>query len=77
MSDLGMINRMPRLIAAQAAKANPFYESFKNGFKEKISVMHRTRWPTPFGSAIRSVTKKPSKRLWKRTELSNRRLKTS
>ena len=38
MMDLGLINRMPRLVAAQAAKANPFYESFKNGFKEKISV---------------------------------------
>ena len=38
MMDLGLINRMPRLVAAQAAKANPFYESFKNGFKEKITV---------------------------------------
>ena len=38
MMDLGLIDRMPRLVAAQAAKANPFYESFKNGFKEKISV---------------------------------------
>lgn len=38
MMDLGLISRMPRLIAAQAAQANPFYESFKNGFKEKISV---------------------------------------
>ncbi|MGB7346381.1 MAG: threonine synthase [Pirellulaceae bacterium] len=38
MIDLGLINRMPRLVAAQAQKANPFYESFKNGFKEKVSV---------------------------------------
>ncbi|MEB3337206.1 MAG: threonine synthase [Leptolyngbyaceae bacterium] len=38
MMDLGLINRMPRLVAAQAAKANPFYESFKTGFKEKINV---------------------------------------
>jgi len=36
MMDLGLINRMPRLVAAQAAQANPFYESFKLGFKEKI-----------------------------------------
>jgi threonine synthase len=36
--DLGLISRMPRLVAAQAAKANPFYESFKNGFKERINV---------------------------------------
>lgn len=38
MVDLGLIKRMPRLVAAQAAKANPFYESFKIGFKEKVSV---------------------------------------
>jgi threonine synthase len=38
MMDLGLINRMPRLVAAQAAQANPFYESFKAGFKEKVTV---------------------------------------
>lgn len=38
MMDLGLITRMPRLVAAQAAKANPFYKSFKTGFKEKINV---------------------------------------
>ena len=37
MMDLGVIKRMPRLVAAQAAQANPFYESFKTGFKEKVS----------------------------------------
>jgi len=37
MMDLGLINRMPRLVAAQAAQANPFYEAFKQGFKEKVS----------------------------------------
>ena len=38
MMDLGLISRMPRLVAAQAARANPFYEAFKAGFKEKVSV---------------------------------------
>lgn len=38
MMDLKIIDRMPRLVAAQAAQANPFYESFKQGFKDKISV---------------------------------------
>ncbi|MGB3201121.1 MAG: threonine synthase [Nodosilinea sp.] len=37
MMDLGVITRMPRLVAAQAARANPFYESFKAGFKEKVT----------------------------------------
>jgi threonine synthase len=30
--DLGIINKMPRLVAAQAGKANPFYRSYRNGF---------------------------------------------
>lgn len=38
MKDLGIIDRMPRLVAAQAEKADPFYQSYKNGFKEKVSV---------------------------------------
>ncbi len=38
LMDLGLITRMPRLVAAQAERANPFYESFKRDFKEKISV---------------------------------------
>ena len=38
MLDLGVISKMPRLVAAQAARANPFYESFKAGFKEKVRV---------------------------------------
>ena len=39
MMDLGLINRLPRLVGAQAAKANPFYESYKQGFKKKVSVV--------------------------------------
>lgn len=38
MMDLGVINRMPRLVAAQAAKADPFYQSYLNGFADKTSV---------------------------------------
>ncbi|HJO32579.1 MAG TPA: threonine synthase [Anaerolineales bacterium] len=38
MKDLGIISRMPRLAAAQASRANPFYQSFRNGFKEKVSL---------------------------------------
>lgn len=35
---LGIISRMPRLVAAQAANANPFYMSYQNGFNRKISI---------------------------------------
>ncbi len=38
MMDLGVIDRMPRLVGAQAATADPFYQSFKNEFAAKTSV---------------------------------------
>ena len=38
MQELGLVSRLPRLVAAQASKANPFYLSYLNGFREKVSV---------------------------------------
>lgn len=38
MIDLGLTTKMPRLVAAQAGKANPFYQSYRNGFREKVSI---------------------------------------
>ena len=38
MKDLGLIDRMPRLVGAQAAKADPFFRSFEQGFSDKVSV---------------------------------------
>jgi threonine synthase len=38
MKDLGVTNKMPRLVAAQAAQANPFFQSFQDGFQDKVSV---------------------------------------
>ncbi len=35
LMDLGITNKMPRLVAAQADKANPFYLSYLNGFAAK------------------------------------------
>src|SRR5919202_6982324 len=32
MKDLGLIERLPRIVAAQAERANPFYQSFRRGF---------------------------------------------
>jgi threonine synthase len=34
MRELGLINHLPRLVCAQAEKANPLYESYKTGFRE-------------------------------------------
>lgn len=42
MKDLGLINRLPRLVAAQAAKANPLYLSSLGGFQEKVIVQAQT-----------------------------------
>jgi len=38
MYDLGLIKRLPRLVCAQAERANPLYLSYQNGFKEFHSV---------------------------------------
>lgn len=38
LMDLGITNKMPRLVAAQADKANPFYLSYLNGFAEKSTI---------------------------------------
>lgn len=34
MLEMGLINRKPRIVVAQAARANPLYESYRTGFKE-------------------------------------------
>ena len=34
MRELGMIDKQPRIVCAQAAHANPLYQSYLNGFKE-------------------------------------------
>jgi threonine synthase len=38
LQELGIISRLPRLVAAQAEKANPLYLSYQNDFREKIIV---------------------------------------
>ncbi len=41
MEKLGLIDKRPRLVAAQSANANPFYLSYQRGFEEKVSVRAR------------------------------------
>mgnify|MGYP000008796945 CR=1 FL=1 len=38
MRELGLIDRLPRLVCAQAERANPFYRSFQTGFRQYIPV---------------------------------------
>ncbi len=43
LKDLGIIDKLPRLVAAQAGKANPFYLSYLNGFRDKVTLpAHKT-----------------------------------
>ncbi len=43
MKELGLINKLPRLVCVQSAKANPLYRSYLTGFKEyKPIKAHRT-----------------------------------
>jgi threonine synthase len=38
LKDLGLINKLPRLVCAQAQKANPLVRSFKSGFKDFSNI---------------------------------------
>ena len=38
LKNLGIIDKLPRLVAAQAAKANPFYRSYLSGFSRQEVV---------------------------------------
>jgi threonine synthase len=42
LNQLGLIERVPRVAAVQAAGANPFYQSFQNGFRERVTVQADT-----------------------------------
>ena len=42
LADLGLIERMPRLAAVQAKGADPFYRSFREGFRRREKVEART-----------------------------------
>ncbi|NOX61914.1 MAG: threonine synthase [Chloroflexi bacterium] len=41
MKELGLIDKLPRLAAAQAEHANPFYQAYLQGFREKVSLKAR------------------------------------
>ena len=62
MMDLGLTDKMPRLVAAQAGKANPFYLSYRNGFKARSRSRRRRRWPRPSRSATRCRTRRQCRR---------------
>ncbi|MFP3896262.1 MAG: threonine synthase [Anaerolineales bacterium] len=38
MKRLGLIDKLPNLVAAQSQRANPFYQSYRKGFDELVSL---------------------------------------
>lgn len=46
--ELGLINRLPRLVCAQAANANPLYQAYVNGYEN----FHAVKAASTFASAI-------------------------
>ena len=42
MKDLGLVDKLPRIVCAQSARANPLYRSFKTNFEEFDSLKAET-----------------------------------
>jgi threonine synthase len=63
MRDLGMIDRLPRLVCAQTERANPLYRSYKEGFRNLQPVTAGSTYataiqignPVSFGKAVRAL----------------------
>ena len=63
MRDLGMIDRLPRLVCAQTERANPLYRSYKEGFANLQPVTAGATYataiqignPVSFGKAVRAL----------------------
>ncbi len=60
--ELGLINKLPRLAAVQAAGASPFYQSYQNGFTQRktmkaetVATAIRIGNPVSYPRAIRSL----------------------
>jgi threonine synthase len=63
MRDLGLIDRLPRLVCAQTERANPLYRSYREGFADLDAVVagktHATAIqignPVSFGKAVKAL----------------------
>src|SRR3989442_7908098 len=63
MRDLGLINRLPRLVCAQTERANPLYRSYQHQFTDLLPVTagstHATAIqignPVSFGKAVKAL----------------------
>ena len=77
MRELGLINKLPRLVAAQAAAAAPLYDSYKTGFTEYKPVRAQATQATAIqiGNPVSAPRAIPI--LQELTAWSSRRPKTS
>lgn len=63
MLDLGVIHRLPRLVAAQASQAAPFYQAYQQQFRQKVALTAgetlanaiRIGNPVSYSKAVRAI----------------------
>jgi threonine synthase len=62
MKEVGLIDRVPRVVSVQATGANPFYQSFRGGFQQEYTVRAETiatairiGAPVSFPRAVRTI----------------------
>ena len=63
MRELGMIDRLPRLVCAQTERANPLYRAYREGFADLLPVTAGSTYataiqignPVSFGKAVRAL----------------------
>ena len=63
MRDMGLIDRLPRLVCAQTEKANPLYRSYREGFQRLEAVTAGSTYataiqignPVSFSKAVRAL----------------------
>ena len=63
LRELGMIDRLPRLVCAQTERANPLYRAYREGFADLLPVTAGSTYataiqignPVSFGKAVRAL----------------------
>src|SRR5213594_4197675 len=63
MRDMGITNRLPRLVCAQTEKANPLYRSYREGFRKQDPIVAGSTLataiqignPVSFGKAVKAL----------------------
>ena len=60
--DLGLVDKLPRMVVAQAHNANPLYRAYKTGFEKFEAIKAEPTLPPPSRLAILCPSTAPSTR---------------